>query len=305
MNKIKTLAAVLTLLLLTVTSFAQKNLNMQFVIQPGNSFISGQWRNLAAYNAPPFKRGITPALDAGITTGFKFKGKAGKKVVYDDMYESGFYLADKIGISTGLFYSFCGENYKKMQQQEIAWQRNLRLQYLKVPLRVEFIKGKKEENQLIYTLGFYAAYLTWYKETNTVTSKDEQSSAVTKGTSTVVTYTATGIPPASAYYNLQSKPYNPFDYGALLGVGMQKKLNSDWQLQLMVMGQKGFADIKNKNAQYSNGSNSELYFPANVNNTISHTNSFIEVMVGMKKTFQYTPKPKEERKRWRIFRLKL
>ena len=39
-----------------------------------------------------------------------FKGNAKKKIIYDEMYESSFYLADRIAIGMGIFYSFDGQN---------------------------------------------------------------------------------------------------------------------------------------------------------------------------------------------------
>jgi hypothetical protein len=207
--------------------FAQKKIGMQFIVQPGNSFISGQWRNLASNNSLPFQRNITPALETGISAIFNFKGKAGKKIVYDEMYESNFYLAEKIAFSVGMLYSFSGQNYKKMKQADITWSRKLRLQYAKIPLQFYFIKGKEHDNQLIYTAGFYVGYLIYYKEKNNVMRDNYQSKAVTKGSTMITTYSATGVPAFSSTSYLWDNPYNFIDYGASLGVGMQKKLNDD------------------------------------------------------------------------------
>lgn len=303
MYKIKLLTSLMALIISTLT-FAQKKMNMQFIMQTGNSFISGQWRNLSASNSPPFNRKITPALEAGVNAVFNFKGKAGKKVVYDEMYESGFYLADKIAFGMGIFYSFCGESYKDMKQADITWSKKLRLQYLKIPLQAYFIKGKENDNQLIYTAGFYAGYLTYYKEKNSITGANYQSESITKGSTMVTTYSVTGSPAVSSTSYLWDNPYNFIDYGASLGVGMQKKLNDDWTLQLLIIGQKGFADIKNKNARIATGNDLHPYFGTNVNTYIKHTNSSIEVTIGLKKHFEWTPKPKEEKKHWRIFRKK-
>ena len=304
MYKIKLFTSLITMIISTLV-FAQKKINVQLVIQPGNSFISSQWKNLSAYNAPPFKRKVTPALEAGVNAVFSFKGKIGQKVVYDEMYESGFYLADNITFGMGIFYSFCGQSYKDMKQADITWSRKLRLQYLKIPLKFEFIKGKENDNQLVYSAGFYASYLTYYKEKNSTTSDNYQSEAVTKGNSIITTYSVTGTPSTSIKYDLQGKPYNSIDYGASLGVGMQKKLNADWTILLMLIGQKGFADIKNKGTQYSDGNTVYSYFGTNVNTSIKHTNSSIELTIVLKKHFEWTPNPTKEKKRWRIFRLKL
>ena len=117
----------------------QSRLNLQLVLQPGNSFIIGQWKNLdATSNAifPAFSRNLTPGLETGVNAIFNFKGKAGGKVGYDEMYKSSFYFADKIMISTGLHYSFGGENYKDMKNALSTWSRKIGLSYLKIPLQI-------------------------------------------------------------------------------------------------------------------------------------------------------------------------
>lgn len=201
-------------------SFGQKRFTAQFVIQPGSSFISGQWKNISAYNSPLFEKKFTPGLEAGVNAVFNVKGKAGKKVVYDEMYESGFYLADKIAISMGLFYSFGGQNYKDMTTDgSTTWSRKLRLQYLKIPLKFDFIKGKENETQLVYTVGFYAGYLTRYKETNIFTQDKYQSVTVTQSNSIITTFSDGTF---NERYQLKSSPYQSLDYGMSLGVGMQK-----------------------------------------------------------------------------------
>lgn len=287
-------------MLISTWAFTQKRFNAQFVIQPGNSFIAGQWRNIAAYNSPLFEKKFTPGLETGVNVVVNFRGKAGKKVVYDEMYESGFYLADKIAFNMGIFYSFGGQNYKDMKQADITWLRKLRLQYLKIPLKFDFIKGKENELQLIYTAGFYLSYLIGYKETNSMTQNNYQLVSVTQSGS-IITTSSDGT---FKHYPLESVPYNSIDYGASLGVGMQKKLSTGLFLQLMLTGQRGFVDIKNTSSQYRDGSTLISYFGTTVNTEISHKNSSLEVMLGLKKIFTWTPSPKSERKLWRIFRFK-
>lgn len=287
-------------------AYGQKRFNAQFVLQPGNSFISGDWKNVNIVNSPPFKRKITPALEAGVNAVYHFKGKGkfGGKMGYDAVSKSGFYLADKITLSIGIVYSYGGQNYKVMKEADVIHSRNLRLQYLKIPLKFDLVKGKEDKPQLIYTVGVYGGYLIGYKEKNGVTGTTTSSKTVIQGSTIISTYSVNGAPAVSTQYELQSKPFNSIDYGALLGVGMQKKLSPSLFFHIILIGQKGFADIKNKEAQYRDGTNLYPYFSSNINMNINYTNSSLELMIGLKKNFEWTPSQKKEKKRWRLFRLK-
>lgn len=298
MVKVK-LVAFLIVIILPISIFAQKRINVQYLLVPGNSFILGQWKNYESFNYPQYGRKFTPSLDAGLSVEFNFKGKPGGKMAYDVMTSSGYYLADHISFNAGLLYSFCGQNYKDMKDGDVTWSRNLRLQYLKLPLKIIFVKGQEDKFQLIYSAGFYAAYLTNYIDKNTTLTNTNKIRTVTKGNS-IITTSADGT--VIKRYQLLDKPYEQFDYGMLLGIGIQKKVSRDLFLQFILTGQLGFPDIKNTSAQYFDGNDQKSYF--GINSSPTHENASLGMMVALKKTFEWTPKPKEARKRWRIFRLK-
>ena len=69
---------------------AQKKISVQFVFQPGTSFVSGQWKIISPLiYTTPFKRNLTPTLETGVNAVFHFTRKRGDKIIYDEMYESG------------------------------------------------------------------------------------------------------------------------------------------------------------------------------------------------------------------------
>jgi len=282
-------------------TFAQKRVNLELVAKPGIAFVSGPWRVYSPSILPArMEKRLTPSLDAGVKAVISFKSKKGGKVAYDEMYQSGFYLADKISFNLGVLYSFCGQNYKDLLIGDDTWARKLRLQYVKVPFNFDFIKGKESQTQLIYTAGLYAGYLTWFKEASSATHNKNEQSILIKSNSMVLT----SFDGASKQYDLTDRPYQSFDYGLSLGVGMQKKIASDLAVKIMIDGQIGFPNILNTSVQYNDGTMMVPYFVKNENSILPHKNRSFGVMVGLKKTFEWTPAPEEEKKRWRIFRLK-
>src|ERR1035437_3159686 len=114
MNKIKLIALFFAMLISTLAflclvgmeAHAQKRFSTEFVLQPGTSFVTGEWKNISPYiYTTPFKRKFTPALETGVIVFFNLKGKTGSKVVYDEMYETNTYLSEKLLFSLGLLYS--------------------------------------------------------------------------------------------------------------------------------------------------------------------------------------------------------
>ena len=293
-------------LLLSTGTFAQtKKLNMQLIFQPGPSFVSGKWRNVAAYDSPHFPRKLTPGFETGINWLYSFKGRIGSKVVNDEMYSSGSYLSDKMWASLGVFYSMGGQSYKKMEDATYLWSRKLRLSYLKMPLKFYFIKGKKEDNQLVYTAGFYVGYLVRYKEKNSSIRQDDYT-VLTVAHANSFDSTVSNPSPVTVHYEFNSHPYHSIDYGFSLGVGVQKRITEDISAHLILTGQIGLSDIKDLSAQYGNESVLYPYYSTaqTVNTSIPHSNRSLGVAMGVTKFFEWTPAPKGERKRLRFFRLK-
>lgn len=300
MSRIK-LLGVIAAMAVSTTAFTQRRISGQFILQPGTSFITGEWKNIHP-NANPisFDRKLTPSLEIGLNTVFRIKGKAGKKLVYDDISKSSAYLSDKIAFNLGFLYSFGGQNYKDIQQADIQWSRKVALQYFKVPVKVEITKGNENQTQLIYNVGFYAAYLIRYKEINSTTQNNSKVTIIAKG-NTIDSTSSNGNPPQ---YTFKSQPYQSLDYGLVLGIGTQKQLSSSLFVQLLLNAQVGIPNILNIASQYTDGVNTYPYFEDNINTFISHRNSSIGVMLGLKKRFEWTPNPTKEKKRLRIFRLK-
>ena len=284
-------------------------MNVQLVLQPCNSFLSNPWKNIPVYSKPiTYPRKVSPGLEAGVNAFYNFGGKRGKKVVYDGMYESGFYLADKIALSVGLHYCFAGQNYKKINDDLYTWSRKVRLSYLKIPFQCYFIKGKPEQNQLVYTVGVYAGFLTHYKEKNSTSTDNYSTITVAKAknvTSTTSNLLIPGTPDITLEYSLDSRPYQSIDYGLSLGVGMQQKFTDDITAQFIFIGQFGLTDVKNTSAEYSDGTISYSYYGTNANSYKKHKNSSLGIMIALAKSFKLSASaPKTEKKRWRIFRIK-
>lgn len=251
--------------------FAQKGFNVQVAIQPGASFLTGEWQmqthpSTGDYNT--MKKSFTFGFEGGVNGGYNF--------------------TDNLGVSIGMFYSMQGQNYKGLSVTvpygTNTLTQDIKLSYLKIPFRFNFNTDPKKSISFTGFAGFYLGFLTGYKQTNEWVSSDshnDPATVVMKGKT--ITYTQGG----TEQYDLVGKPFKSTNFGMTLGAGVQKKLSEKLFLQLMLNYQLGFGDIKNVSSQirFSDTELHNVYESDNPNRSVSHKNSALGLVIGLKKSF--------------------
>ena len=250
--------------------FAQKGFNVQVAVQPGASFLSGDWKiSNGSGTDYTFKKSFTFGFEGGVNAGYNF--------------------TDNLGVSIGMFYASQGQNYKDLVVADGymtgTLKNDISLSYLKIPLR--FVFNTNPENSLSFTgfAGFYLGFLTGYKQTMSYSGTGASSGEyklVMKGNTRTETYNS-----SSDQYVLVGKPFKSTNFGITLGAGVQKKLLEKLFLQIMLNYQMGFGDVKNVASQYrdSNDKLEDVYASDDPNRSVSHKNSELGLMIGLKKSF--------------------
>lgn len=270
-------------ILITTTAFAQKGYYLQFVIQPGSSSISGDWKSTDGSDVLTFKKGFTFSFETGVNAGYNF--------------------TDNLGVSVGLLFASQGQNYKDasntkqyyvgpdiLNTETNTYSNDIRFSYLKFPFKFNFISNPEKSLSFSGYAGFYLGFLTGYNQSITYTHTDSYndgtvnsniSSVVLEGT----TYTTTNNSSfSSKQYDLIEKPFNSTNFGLTLGAGIQQKLSDKLSLQLMLNYQLGFGDVKNVASQYRSGSQAiNVYKTNDQNRLVSHKNSVLGLMIGITK----------------------
>ena len=268
-------------------------MKFDFVLQPGNSFVSGQWKNSTESGYPDFQRGITPSLTIGAMAEIQYQGKHAKKIVFDQMFDSWSFIGNNFHFQFGALYSIGGQLYRTQSQGDREWQHDLRLQYIRAPFNIEIIRGNSNETQMVFSSGIYLGYLTYYKEVNVYDQASLRTTLIASGDALSKTsYVEKTTGHVSAIYAFQSKPYQSLDLGGMIGVGIQKKLDKKTFLEVMLVGERGLTDIKNTASSYTDGMNSYSYFENNINTEFHHYNSALSVKVTLKKVLDINIKKK-------------
>lgn len=250
--------------------FAQKGLNLSVTIQPGASFITGDWK------LPPmddeemtFEKSFTFGFEGGVNGGYNF--------------------TDNLGVSVGMLYSHQGQKYKDLVVSDdygsISLNQDINLSYLKIPMRFNFNTDPQASISFTGYAGFYLGFLTGYKQTLTGTGTDNYSNfdmtLVRKGKTQTETDGSD-----SEQYDLDEKPFKSTNFGMTIGGGVQKKLADKLYLQFMINYQLGFGDIKNLQSKIidEDGDTQNIYDNDDPNRLIKHKNSMVGLTIGIKKS---------------------
>ena len=220
------------------------------------------------------KKSFTFGIDAGASFGYNF--------------------SETMGVSLGLLYSKQGQHYKDytwtIGNDNATWKRKVALNYLKIPLQLNYIINPGEKISFTVSAGFYLGFLLGYNDENKAIASDGSGfTATAKGDTYSQTYTDSGgsSTDRSAAF-ISGKPYKSTDFGGLIGAGLQFKLSDKISIPIGLMYQIGFVDIKNKACQYTqNSSNNAQLFWQNSNTdspnaTLSYHNSSLELKIGLK-----------------------
>jgi len=248
--------------------FAQRGFNVSVALQPGVSMLGGDWKiNNALGSMFTFKKSFTFGFAGGAIAGFNF--------------------TDNLGVSAGLFISSQGQKYSDLSVYSdgygsVSVNQTIRLTYFKIPVKFIFTTDPTKSISLLGSAGFYLGFLTGYKQTVNVTGTGNYSDLTTTQVATGKTVTEGGT-----QYDLDSKPFKSTDFGITLGVGAQKKLMEKLFLFVMINFEQGFGDVKNVASvvKYSNGSTHLFYENDDPNRSVTHSNTLIGLMIGVKKTF--------------------
>jgi opacity protein-like surface antigen len=252
--------------------FSQKGLNVSITLQPGASFIMGDWK------LPPmdgeemtFEKSFTFGFEGGVNGGYNF--------------------TDNLGVSVGMLYSLQGQKYKDLVVTDdygsITLNHDINLSYLKIPMRFNFNTDPQQSISFTGYAGFYLGFLTRYKQTykigeGTDSYSDIDMTLVRKGKTQTQTDGSN-----SEQYDLVEKPFKSTNFGMTIGGGVQKKLAEKLYLQFMINYQLGFGDIKNLQSTIidADGDTEKVYDNDDPNRLIKHKNSLIGLTIGLKKCF--------------------
>jgi hypothetical protein len=245
--------------------FAQKGFNLQFALEPNASFITGDWKISTSKADYTFKKSFTFGFGAGLAGGYNF--------------------TDNLGVSLGLGYLHGGQNYKGITISQGSLiqtiENEISLSYVKIPIKFTFNTNPAKSISFSGFAGFYLGFLAGYKQTYNLTGPypDDQTTYVFKGK----TMTENG----TDQYDLIGKPFKSTDFGITLGAGLQKKLSKKLFLMVMLNYELGFGDIKNVSSQiqYSPDDLENVYKSDDPNRSVSHKNSSLGLMIGLKKSF--------------------
>jgi Outer membrane protein beta-barrel domain len=215
-----------------------------------------------------FKKSFTFGFEGGVNGGYNF--------------------TDNLGVSIGMFYASQGQKYKNLDITDAygtaTLNQTIRLSYLKIPLKFVFNTNPQKSISLTGFAGFYLGFLTGYKQTLKVTGTgyyaDMDMTQVMKGKTITETNGS-----STDQYDLIGKPFKSTNFGLTLGAGIQKKLSEKLFLQFMLNYQLGFGDVKNVASQirYSADDIQDVYKSDDPNRTVSHKNSELGIMIGLKK----------------------
>ena len=256
-------------LLFSVTAFAQKGFNLQLILQPGTSIISGNWmvpeeKIDPEHNNTPRK--ITFGFEGGINGGYDF--------------------SDNFGLSLGLYYSHQGQDYKNYTWviTNTTYERKIKLSSLKIPLKLNFNSSQKKNTSIIGFVGIYYGALIDYNDKTIETYNNTPGAYdtyVIKGNTSVSTLTNNN---SITYKSDLTENIYKNDFGLTIGTGVQRKISQNLVLMVVLNYERGITDIRNLSSKYKDSS--DIYYSANnVNTEIEKRNSMFGLIIGLKKSF--------------------
>jgi len=250
-----------------VAGFAQKGFNVQLVVQPGASGLTGD----------KFSKTSTGYTNAPIYKDFTFGFAGGVFGAYN--------FTKHFAISTGLLYSHQGQGYTDFELYELgdstspqAYENTTGLSYLNIPLRLIYNTNPDKSFSFIGYAGVYMGVLLDYKNTFKKTyGSTSYYSEIMQGKTITVDYYNIYSGSFTHDYELVGKPYKSIMYGIITGAGIQKKFSDKFSGQIILNYQLGFGDVKNLNCKYSPSTDP--------NRQIVNQNYMLGLMIGFQKSF--------------------
>jgi hypothetical protein len=255
---------IILLLIFAISNLkAQKNLTLDFTLQPGMSFGGDYFYdyrdNLMFANS------------------FTFNLKFGANL--------GYYFNEKMGISMGLLYDHLGQNYKDFSAggsypYTCTTQKSTSLNYLKIPMLFNYIFSPKEQFSFTFSTGFYLSFLFKYTD-ETKKIFDSQMQFDPNYPNYTQTYIASGStyssgdPTSSFNYEDTFSNGNPFstvDFGGIISAGILYKFSAKISIPVLLSYNFGFVNIKNTSSIIGNGG--RTYWDGNNFSTAYHNSSF-------------------------------
>ncbi|OFX34745.1 MAG: hypothetical protein A2X08_01020 [Bacteroidetes bacterium GWA2_32_17] len=255
-------------MLFSVITIAQKGFNMQFTLQPGTSFISGNW--------------MVPGFMA-----YNDHYKAPKKITLGFVggFNGGYNFTKNIGLGLGLLYSHQRQSYGNYTYSVTnkTYSRKIRLSYLKIPFKFNFVTNPKKNIAIIFFAGVYYGVLAGYKDVVTINHNNGNYDTYITSGNTIESIPINKNNSNTGITYLTKKIYRN-DFGITVGTGIQKKISSNLFLLVSLNYEKGLNDIRNLSSQYLD-SHTPYYFEYDVNTEIERKNSMLGVIIGLKKIF--------------------
>jgi len=249
---------------------AQKKLWLEASIEPKSS-TGGD------YFVPADANSSNPAW-VPMGTAFTLKVNAGLAAHY--------YFNERIGVSAGVSFSTAGHEYYNYMWSisgfTIEFKRKVALNYAEAPVQFHYIHSPAKKISLIATAGGYVAMLISYKDENKFFLYDgSKFFAIAEGKN----YTQSvfiGADTETESATLQEEPYNAYDYGAIIGIGVQFKILDTKYLTLLPEYRRGFMNIKNKTATFIFQNNTYLLWQNTYNNSPNAEEDYINSSFGLK-----------------------
>ncbi|NVN94788.1 MAG: outer membrane beta-barrel protein [Bacteroidetes bacterium] len=245
--------------------YAQKDLSLEIIAQPGIS-MGGDYY---AFN--------NIAMDKALTLNVKFGANLRLN------------LNKYIAISIGLLYDQMGQKYSDLTHSDDFYTytegKSVSLNYLKIPMLFNYTLNPEEQITFVFSAGFYLGFLISYNDIYKIFDGNEYFTATASGSSYTSDNNNNNI--SSSFMN--GNPYNSTDFGGILAAGIQCKVSEKISLPIMLNYNIGFSsDIKNVastyNDKYGAGYRLKLFWgdAKDPNSTSAFHNSSLGLIIGLK-----------------------
>jgi hypothetical protein len=268
-GKSKIIGLLLVPVFISLAGMAQRGINIQILVDPGLTMGGKYEVPKDPLSEDPgwetMKKSVSFGLNAGLAIGYNF--------------------SDALGVSLGLQYAKQGQHYKDyqwtIQNESATWSRKVNLNYLRIPLQLNYIL--KPENKISYYIsaGVYVGILLGYNDENKLSASDgSEMTATAKGDNYTQTYNGDS---QSAIF-IDGKPYKSVDFGGLISAGLQVNLSEKISIPIGIIYHYGFLDVKNKSCQFkqNNSSDTYLFWQNGANNSPNATDSYHNSLLALR-----------------------
>jgi hypothetical protein len=234
----KTLLFLALIVTLSISSFAQKGMNIEIIANPGMS-MGGNYKYQDFYTPDIINlhKTFTFGYNTGVATGYNFN--------------------EKSGIRLGVLYSKQGQNSEANwidpYSLNVTTKRTVSLNYLKIPLQFHYLFSPEKKISFTFSAGLYGGLLLNYKDENKISYSTLDGTTINTYTATDETYTNALATVNGTFTEIDTftiKPYKTYDFGGTVAVGLQFKLTERISIPIMLNYQIGFMDIKNYHSEY-------------------------------------------------------